>query len=121
MVWTRAGLSVSGKLGSWVQALQLTELHACLVLELLRLDFLRVTSLGRKSESKQKRGAHCRTNVDEANVAPVHRIPVEDVVVDLPSDGMYAIEVAKVGDEQAEEKDAPDFAVVGCSQDQGLI
>lgn len=69
------------------------------------LEFLAAAAgfiIGGKAESKQECGAHCSTEVDESEVAPIHGIPFPDFVVHWPTERMHAVEMAKIGNEQAE-------------------
>lgn len=104
-----------------MHCMQLPVCMSCLSssgLEFLAAGF---TGIGGNTESQQECGAHCSTEVDESEVAPIHGIPFPELVVHWPAKLVDAVEMAKVGDEEAEEEDAPDFAVVGCSQDEGFV
>lgn len=85
------------------------------------LEFLGVARCGGEAESQQECGAHGSTEVDESEVAPIHFVPLPELVVDGPSQGVDAVQMAKVGNQQAEQEDAPDSAVVGYSQDEGFV
>lgn len=140
--WTRAGLNVSETLGSWVQLMMMTEvaaaarlmhcmhlpvsMHACMSClsssSLSGLEFLAAAGFaGGETESEEECGAHCSTEVDESEVAPIHGIPFPEFVVHWPTKRVHAVEMTKVGNEQAEQEDAPDASVVGYSQDEGFI
>lgn len=99
-------------------------MHVCLVFHHRQgsdLEFLVAGSIGGKPESQQECGAHCSTEVDKSEVAPIHGVPFPEFVVHWPTKGVHAVQMAKVGNEQTEQEDAPDSSVVGYSQDEGFI
>ena len=52
---------------------------------------------------------------------PIHGVPLPESVVHWPASKMHAIQVSKIGDQKTQEKGFPDFAIGGCSKDQGFI
>ena len=52
---------------------------------------------------------------------PIHGVPLPESIVDRPARKMHAIQVSKIGDQETEEEGLPDFAIGGCSEDQGFV
>lgn len=77
--------------------------------------------LVRQADSAQECHAHRGAQVNKGNVAPVYCIPARDVPVDGGAQSGNAVQVTKVGDEEAEEQGAPDAQIGGSAQDNGLI
>ena len=72
-------------------------------------------------QAGEKTNTHRRTNIHKSYIAPVNGVPTEDIPIDLPAHRIDAVEVAKVGDEEADEQSAPDLEFGRCAQDEGFV
>lgn len=74
-----------------------------------------------KAQPEQEARPHSGTDINKTQVAPVHRIPLPEAVIDLQPHGRDASQMAEIRQQQAKEEDAPDFDVGRGAQHEGFV